>query len=225
MNTSPEHQPEREDFRALVEEASIALDKSPNPLDRALRSWLRVYSFVLERETGEVSFRDAIAFIGTFTRNPEFLIHQQTMVDSSPGVRFSLRLPDEAKEWGIRFLYQVMREVRTIVCGRAKDRKGSRKVDAGYTKALAVSISTTVLNTLNVHDPATLGLATLILITLSQATKNAFCKMTDAEVLGAIGTKLRQEECRIAQQCGRAEPGNTAAVLNQKPRVKPPPPP
>jgi hypothetical protein len=42
------------------------------------------------------------------------------------------------------------------------------------------------MHSLGVSSPVALGLATLILIKLAKTTKNAFCKMTDAEVLASI---------------------------------------
>jgi hypothetical protein len=42
-----------------------------------------------------------------------------------------------------------------------------------------------------------LGIATLVLLILAQATKNAFCKMTDDEVLKAIDDKVKSDRKRV----------------------------
>ncbi len=57
---------------------------------------------------------------------------------------------------------------------------------------------------MGISNPIALGVSTLVLLSLSQATKNAFCKMTDSEVLNAISDKVDQAEKNKSDALKRA---------------------
>jgi hypothetical protein len=90
----------------------------------------------------------------------------------------------EAKSIGgvSSFFLSILNEPRKIICGKGKNPKkfgsGSHAVLSGVAAAIAKKFG--------ISDPAAIGLAVLVLMTLGQATKNAFCKKKDTEVLKTL---------------------------------------
>ena len=90
---------------------------------------------------------------------------------------------------------EILKEVRVLVCD-AKVRKRHGLVNfsdyKAYPRALGVSLSTVIMTKLGVTEPMAIGIATLVILSLAQATQNAFCNMTDAEVVVKIEAKKRK---------------------------------
>ena len=89
------------------------------------------------------------------------------------------------------FLWEYLAGLRELICGKP-GKKAKRTTDDSlphensYPYAVATAVASWIMHSLGVSSPVALGLATLILIKLAKTTKNAFCKMTDAEVLASI---------------------------------------
>jgi len=86
------------------------------------------------------------------------------------------------------FLLSILRELREIICGKGKKPKPLGKEAHAAVSALAVLLAAR----LGISNATAIGLAVLILITLAQATKNAFCKMDDVEAYKAIKERVQR---------------------------------
>jgi hypothetical protein len=80
------------------------------------------------------------------------------------------------------FILSILRELRTIICGK---RKTPAKLGDQST-AIISGVAVFLANKLGLSGPTSTALAALTLVTLAQATKNAFCKMDDSEVYKAM---------------------------------------
>ena len=81
------------------------------------------------------------------------------------------------------FFLIVLDELRTIICGKGKTPKKLGTNSQAVLTALAAALA----HKLGLDQPTAIGIAVLMLMTLGQATKRAFCKMADLEVLKALG--------------------------------------
>jgi hypothetical protein len=92
--------------------------------------------------------------------------------------------------WSKRFLLELLAELRDLICGDSskKSKRRSKKLPGkeSYGYFVATSIAAYIMELLHVSNAVALGLATLILIRIGQSTRNAFCKMTDREILEAM---------------------------------------
>lgn len=166
------------------------LASSSVPADQVLSEYISLYSYAFITPNGSVSLKSTIEILGTTVNGPDFFARQHSVTTDTLPVAHMTILPDKAYEWGMQFLKQVLCEVRVIVCTRSKEYARLRKEAGSYPKAFAVAVSAGVMNTLGVTSPMALGIATLVLLALAQATKNAFCKMTDEDVIKAIDEKV-----------------------------------
>jgi hypothetical protein len=144
----------------------------------------------------ELQLTDTVAVLGAAIKDPTALGPLNPAVYGA--YPRPLMFPPKSVEWGRQFIRTVLAEVRETVCGDKGTYAALRKEYDSYVKAFAVSISSSIMNLLGVSEPMALGLATLVLLILVSATKNAFCKMTDKEVLEAIDKKVTLE--RILKQ-------------------------
>jgi hypothetical protein len=163
-----------------------------------------LYLHVFIDPFGAVELEGELATLGTVFRDPEFLAAQWTMVESTPDTMYSLSLPDQALEWGRQFIGQILKEIRAVVCENSKEYLKYKKEYRSYSKAFAVAVSSAVLNSLGITGPLALGLATVTLLVLAHATQNAFCKMTDEEVLKAIESKVEADRQRKSDMLHKA---------------------
>lgn len=131
-----------------------------------------------------------MARLGIVLNDPAFVREYDAMRAAPSNVTYSVRFPPRAAEWGRQFIATSLKEIRAAVCDVAKDNRYAdvQKDGAGYAKAVAVSIATGVLAGVGLTGPLALGVGTLVLLTLSRATKNAFCHMTDEAVLASLDT-------------------------------------
>ena len=139
-------------------------------------------------------FGDAglIELLGAATHAPEFIADQQLLVERTPDRNYCLGLPDDAFRWGVRFLQEIPKEVRALICDKKARRKAGLvnfKDYRAYPKALGVSLATVITTKLGVTEPMAIGIATLVLLTLAQVTTDTFCKMTDEQVVETIKSK------------------------------------
>jgi hypothetical protein len=80
------------------------------------------------------------------------------------------------------FVLSIFGELRIIICGKGKQPKKLGK----EWHAILTGLAALIAQKLGLSDPASIAFAVLVLITLAQATKNAFCKMSDSEVYFAL---------------------------------------
>jgi hypothetical protein len=99
-----------------------------------------------------------------------------------------------AARWTKAFLLELLSEIREKICGdtsgktkSGKPRRAKKSIDkASYGYALATWLASYLMTAMHISSSMALGLAALILIKIAQSTRNAFCKMTDREVLDSI---------------------------------------
>lgn len=191
----------RDEVTGYLHELQRQLASSSVLIEQGLSRYITLYQYAFVDPDGSVSLKATIEILGTAVRDPAFLAHQHPVTTGTSVVEsyttmsnrrmtYMTILPDKAYEWGMQFLQQVLREVRLIVCTRSKEYARLRKEAGSYPKAFSVAVSAGVMNALGVTSPMALGIATLVLLAFAQATKNAFCKMTNGDVLRAIGIKV-----------------------------------
>ena len=84
--------------------------------------------------------------------------------------------------WGKLFIKEILTEIRKVICG---PRKEPTKLSTKSQTVIA-TVAGVIVTKFHIHSTTATALAILALLTLSEATKKAFCKMTDAEVLAAL---------------------------------------
>ena len=122
-------------------------------------------------------------------RGTHFLLRPRTPVEALDEVFAYIAQKDKARgnfrKWagGVSSFFLIMlRELRTIICGRGKT---PRKLGT-QSQALLTAVAAAIARKVGLDGPSAIGLAVLMLIALGQATKNTFCQMTDPEVLKAL---------------------------------------
>jgi hypothetical protein len=87
--------------------------------------------------------------------------------------------------WGKEFIGELLRSLRNIICKNNQlPRMSQYHV---YPEAVFAAIAAEIMQRTGHTESMALGLATLILMILARITKEAFCKMTDDEVLKRFG--------------------------------------
>lgn len=173
----------RPPYDPFVAEISAQLQHSEDPAERWLGAKLATYQIVGLKALG----RDApLEFLGVITTDPEFAAEQRLMVEANPNRAYSLRVPDAAKEWGEKFLRQILKEVRDRICA-----KQSTAIGRAVPQATAVSLAAWITTELGIGGVLAVGIATFVLIVVS-SIKGAFCKMTTEEAIAAVRTPQRK---------------------------------
>lgn len=85
-------------------------------------------------------------------------------------------------KWSVQFIKQLLAELRDIIC---KPQKKRNELSA-ETHAVIASIAAVIVQRFHIDAATAAAVAVLILLALARATKRAFCKMTDEEVLNAL---------------------------------------
>ena len=177
----------REHENLLIPSAAIQLQQSLQGHERWLGNLLEPYVWLPIESLYHT--KELVAYLGVISVSPEYVDRQQLLLEANPNLMYKLGLPNKAFEWGMAFLIQILKEVRSVICGEQTHGRGSlvKLSDyRAYPKALGVSLSTSIMAQFGVNEPMAIGIATLVLLTLAQATKDAFCQMTDEEVLKTL---------------------------------------
>lgn len=116
-----------------------------------------------------------------------------------PGVAYAVRFPAAAFAWGLGFLREILKEIRAIICTKKGAAGVNLKDYKNYPRGIAAALAAVIVRKIGVEEPMALGLATFALIAVANATKNAFCKMTDDEVLIALSTEPEPRTRRPAR--------------------------
>jgi hypothetical protein len=207
----------KEEVRKLLSEVDAALRASGKDEERNMASLMFMLNFEFMESRARMSLEDSLAWIGTVARDREFLARQQRMVDSTPNTLYMLSLPPGAAEWGKGFLKEILRGIRKAICTESAEYSGLKKEYVGYPKAFAVAASSAVLSSLGISSAMALGLATLVLLVLAQATKDAFCRMTDDDVLKSIEEKVAVERKELEERVRKAtEPSKSGSGKRKK---------
>jgi hypothetical protein len=149
----------------MLQEALNKLSTSDLPLDRLIVSSLHL-------EQGHA----------------EFGVEYRRIAPSSVLASTITEIHEERRKAGVvqkgaaglsSFFLSILDELRAIICGKGKSAKKLGK----NSQAILAAVAAVVSRALGIGDPTATGIAVLVLITLGQATKNAFCKMSTAEFL------------------------------------------
>lgn len=167
------------------------LRSSEDPAERGLGSELNLVRFALN-DQGAFAVGSALGYIGHATTGRGHLRKQTIFFEQNQDKMFYTAIPPEMADWGKQFLKEILREIRKAVC-TDKPMDSEAADSRSYPKAIAVAISSTVMNACGVDSAMALGIATLVLLTISRATKQAFCTMTDDNVLAAIEQNIQKE--------------------------------
>lgn len=176
---------ETEEMSRWYRELASELRNTNGALEQSVASTIELYDFSLRQET-PMSFESSLQYLGTLTNNPDFLAAQYEYVKAHPERHFYTGLPPEAVEWGLRFLEQILAELRKAICSKDSEYSKLKTEYKSYPKAFATALASSTLASIGISGPVALGVATFVLIVLATATKNAFCNMTNQEALEAV---------------------------------------
>jgi hypothetical protein len=149
-----------------------------DPVDLVLQVIAVGYGTSDPREKDVRTNADALGLIGMAVRNPELFISTLNAERARTAFRAWAYV-------GAAFLGEFLSEIRSHICDDKKipaDIKDITKVSMGALAAYLVSAF---------HVPSTysIALAMFIALVVLKATRGAFCKVTDQEVLLALGHK------------------------------------
>jgi hypothetical protein len=163
----------RDDYLAIIDFAKNNLEGRESEVDRILHGYFRT----LHDQAEGAQF--AVA-----PRQPVVVLHAViSQIDESR------KKPNVLRKGVFGFTSYFLiwaAELRKIICG---GRKTPSKLGPQWHAVIA-AIAMYITQQLDVPSPTAVGIATLVLLTLMQTTKNAFCKMTDNEVYKAIRAAL-----------------------------------
>lgn len=135
-----------------------------------------------------------LLYLGTLINKPDFFVEKRAYIKAHPNQLFYDSFPQGAGEWGLRFLKQILSELRKAICSKDSEYSKLKEEYKSHPKAFATAVATSALASLGVSGPMTLGIATFVLLILATATKNAFCKMTDEQALEAIREAAKSKD-------------------------------
>jgi hypothetical protein len=152
--------------------AIATLSRSQNQLDQNISRYLNTW-----RQRADPSIRFAYAL------PPPRRVLEETLAELDAEAK--RRDPTILRKGVVSvssFVVLLLDELRTLICGKGKNPTKLGPESQAMLGALAAAIA----RKLGISDATSVGLAVLVLITLGQATKNAFCKMSNAEVLAKL---------------------------------------
>ena len=97
---------------------------------------------------------------------------------------------DSAAHVTRRFLYHWWEEIQAILCRDDHLGKAAQAADLS-AKTVATSLAVWLTGTFGIVSPVAVGLATVILLVLGQASRNALCRMTRDEVVQAVSARTQ----------------------------------
>ncbi|MBI3965325.1 MAG: hypothetical protein HY329_06790 [Chloroflexi bacterium] len=173
----------RKEVATLLHDVSFGLASSSQN-DQHLGTALQTIAFDISLTEGKgIRVRDLVEIMGLAVYDPEKLA-----LPSDSHIREFRPLPPHAYEFGRRFLVECLKEIRTKVCGA-----GKMSAQSLLTKGGIAGAATWIAAHFGLTDPASIALATTLLLTVTDVTKKSFCRMTDDEVLKAIDEAVKQQ--------------------------------
>jgi hypothetical protein len=151
--------------RNLIDQTALALQRSAVPENQKLAQYLEGYD----------PRRSPLVLLGIAANDVKVVRHFTT--DSayerrSQGLQASLG----PAKWGIEFIKLILANLRKAICGGTKAK----------SDATLAALAAMIVSQFHISISAATGLAVMCLMALGRATKDAFCKMTDSEVLAAL---------------------------------------
>jgi hypothetical protein len=92
----------------------------------------------------------------------------------------------------LKFLRHWFAEIRAIICEGERLGAATKAADLS-SKTIATAIAVWLSNMFGMSSPVAAGLATLILLVLGQAAKEAFCQMTQDQIVSRVTDKLEDK--------------------------------
>lgn len=151
------------------------LSRSSTDIDQYFASYLQAH---LDSKTG----LPPISFLGIAAQRAEILSKRQYTTDAAWDEKRAVQSESMPLKWGRNFIKQILLELRKIICGPKNKSTKLGSESAAVISAIAIMIVTKF----HVNSVTANGFAVVILLALAQATRNAFCTMTDEEVLAAL---------------------------------------
>jgi hypothetical protein len=187
-----------EDTRNLLGEVSSKLTSSSDLAEKALGSVLSgdATRIVRQKRNYEPPLEETLSLLGMATRAQKPLIERHLFFEAHKNYEFKDEFPKQFAHLGREFLISIFKEIRDLICGRSEQYRELQKKYKSYPYVFAVSVSAVVLRELHVSEPMAMGIASLCLLTLAQVTRNAFCRMTEAEFGSAVDKKLAEEKAK-----------------------------
>jgi hypothetical protein len=203
-----------EDTRNLLGEVSSKLTSSSDLAEKALGSVLSgdVTLIVRQQRNYEPPLEETLSLLGMATTAQKTLIERHLFFEAPKNYEFKDEFPRQFAHLGREFLTSIFKEIRDLICGKSEQYRELQKKYKSYPYAFAVSVSAVVLRELHVSEPMAMGIASLCLLTLAQVTRNAFCRMTDAEFGAAVDKKLAEEMAK--------EKAKEAAVNKKRAKIE-----
>jgi hypothetical protein len=91
------------------------------------------------------------------------------------------------REVVVAFAERFLGSIRNQICKEAaKKGKKTRELSG---QAVAAAVATSVTTALGTANPIAIGVSSIVILAIASAAKDAFCQMTDAEVLNALKQK------------------------------------
>lgn len=176
----------------LLTVAVLQLEATGDVINDEFAGYLNFYRYILN-ESVEASLNsvDHVQLIGIMIENPRYFLEIHEFKKNNPNTFFRSNLPAEAYDWGRNFLKQFLIEIRKSICSSTGPYTKLQREGSAYPRAVATAISASLMNFAGVSNPVALGVSIFILLLLAKITQNAFCNMTDDEVLELIDTKSK----------------------------------
>ena len=163
-------------FELLVDVGLASVANSKSPVDMKLAS----YFGSVRRERHEDGLLDPEDLNPALSQDPtKHSVH--VLADVMNDIKKENKDPQILqKGWttAASFILSILQELRTIICGK---RKTPTKL-GDQSRTIITGVGVFLAKKLGISDATSIALAALVLLTLVQATKNAFCKMDDIQV-------------------------------------------
>ena len=159
--------------RHFIGSVAEELSKSPAAVDHRLSRYLG------EFEASDTNSR-AIVLLGMAANDAKLV--RSIATDSVIEHRGAGLAKIGPLVWAVQFIRQILAELRKIICGP----KSTPSKLGASSQAVIAAIAAAIAQRFHVESVTATGMAVLVLLALGRATKSAFCKMTDSEVLASL---------------------------------------
>lgn len=187
-------------IHSLVAEIATEMRRMPEnlltPQERKYRSLFSMYAF--DKDIRAYSFKDTVEVIGLLSDEAlatQHRLDEEALMERNPGASFSIRMPDDAYEYGVEFLRRVAKEVRNSICG-ARTKTGYAGQRSLTKDAMTAGVASG-LAALGITSSMALGVSVLVLLVLARACHKSFCDMTDDEVVAAVKKTASTEQANL----------------------------
>jgi len=152
------------------------LDKSGATVDQGMSRYL--HDFAAQRQT-----KPPLASLGLAAVQAHLV--RPITTDSGFEKRTRAGASFGPSSFGLQFLKKILADLRNIICGSKKKPTELGKNAQAYIAAITAFI----VHKFHIESATATGMAVLTMLTVSRATKKAFCEMTDAEFFASLREK------------------------------------